>query len=104
MSAFLSFSQTMRHIVKAQNPNLTNVDLSSVLAQKWRSSSDEAKRPHIERELNDRIKYHENMAKWKEAEEQNRQEKSNSTGNNGFDLSQGGCHDYVYHFHHMHDD
>ena len=77
MSAFLSFSQSMRHVVKAQNPALTNIDISTVLAHKWRSSSEETKRPHIEREINDRLKYHENMAKWKESEELSRQEKSN---------------------------
>ena len=68
MSSFLSFSQLMRPEIRAQYPNLKNTDVSSVLAQKWHEATDEAKRPHIERELKDREKYHEEMARWKAEE------------------------------------
>jgi hypothetical protein len=68
MSAFLSFSQLMRPEIRALYPNLKNTDVSSVLAQRWHEASEEAKRPHIERELKDREKYHEDMAHWKEGE------------------------------------
>ena len=68
ISAFLSFSQLMRPEIRAQYPNLKNTDVSSVLAQKWHETSEEEKRPHIERELRDREKYHEDMAAWKEGE------------------------------------
>ena len=71
MSSFLSFSQLMRSEIRLQYPNLKNTDVSSVLAQKWHEASDEAKRPHIERELKDREKYHKDMARWK-AEESER--------------------------------
>ena len=71
MSSFLSFSQLMRSEIRQQYPNLKNTDVSSVLAQKWHEASDEAKRPHIERELKDREKYHKDMARWK-AEESDR--------------------------------
>ena len=68
MSSFLSFSQLMRPEIRAQHPNLKNTDVSSVLAQKWHEASDEEKRPHIQRELKDREKYHRDMARWKEEE------------------------------------
>ena len=68
ISSFLSFSQLMRPEIRLQYPNLKNTDLSSVLAQKWHEASDEAKRPHIERELRDREKYHEDMGHWKDCE------------------------------------
>jgi HMG (high mobility group) box len=68
MSSFLSFSQLMRPEIRAQHPNLKNTDVSSVLAQKWHEASDEEKRPHIQRELKDREKYHRDMARWKEDE------------------------------------
>ena len=68
ISSFLSFSQLMRPEIRLQYPNLKNTDLSSILAQKWHEASVEAKRPHIERELRDREKYHEDMAHWKDCE------------------------------------
>ena len=68
MSSFLSFSQLMRPEIRAQHPNLKNTDVSSVLAQKWHEASEEEKRPHIQRELKDREKYHRDMARWKEDE------------------------------------
>lgn len=66
MSAFLSFSQQMRPQVRAKNPNMKNTDISGVLAQMWREGTEEEKAPHINRELRDREKYHEDMSKWKE--------------------------------------
>ena len=46
-------------------PDLKNTDISGVLAQKWHNASEEEKRPHLERELREREKYHEDMAQWK---------------------------------------
>eukprot|EP01035_Chromulina_nebulosa_P022209 gene22209-28758_t len=54
MSAFLSYSQVMRPTIRAQQPNLKNSDISSVLASQWRTASNEEKQPHIEKELKDR--------------------------------------------------
>ena len=68
MSAFLSFSQTMRPEVRLKYPDLKNMELSSLLAQMWKDASEEVKRPHTERESKEREKYHEEMAKWKEDE------------------------------------
>jgi len=66
MSAFLSFSQQMRPQVRAKHPDLKNTDISGVLAQLWREGTEEEKAPHINRELREREKYHEDMVKWKE--------------------------------------
>ncbi|CAM5999343.1 unnamed protein product [Sphagnum balticum] len=58
----------MRQAVRLQYPTLKNTDISSVLAQMWRDAPDVVKRPHLERELQERQKYHEDMGRWKEAE------------------------------------
>ena len=78
ISSFLSFSQLMRPEIRAQYPNLKNTDVSSVLAQRWHEASEEEKKPHIERELRDREKYHEDMAAWKEGETVRRAEEDSS--------------------------
>ena len=56
----------MRPTIRAMYPNLKNTDISGVLAQHWKSASEESKRPHLDRELQEREKYHEDMAKWKD--------------------------------------
>lgn len=66
MSAFLSFSQQKRHEVRAQHPDIKNTDISGILANLWKTCSEEEKAPHIDRELRDREKYHIEMEKWKE--------------------------------------
>lgn len=68
MSAFLSYSQQMRQGVREQYPSFKNTDISTVLAQMWREVSDETKRPFLDQEQIDRIKYHEQTSKWKEEE------------------------------------
>jgi hypothetical protein len=60
----------MRPFIRAQYPNLKNTDVSSLLAKQWHAASFEEKKPHIERELREREKYHEDMSKWKEEEQQ----------------------------------
>ena len=70
MSSFLSYSQLMRPEIRLQYPHLKNTDVSSVLAQKWHEASKEEKKPHIERELRDREKYHEDMAQWRQDEQE----------------------------------
>lgn len=68
MSAFLSYSQAMRPSIRAQQPQLKNTEISSVLADRWRSASEEEKRPHLEKEVIEREKYHHEMVRWKEEE------------------------------------
>jgi hypothetical protein len=74
MSAFLSYSQMMRPHIRAEFPDMKNTDISGVLAQRWRDASEEEKRPHLEKELRDREKYHEDMTKWKGEELERMQE------------------------------
>ena len=68
MSAFLSFSQMMRPTIRMQQPHLKNTEISSVLAERWKNASEEEKRPHLEKEILEREKYHVEMVKWKEEE------------------------------------
>lgn len=68
-SAFLLFSQSKRKILKANNPSLKNTDISRVLGDMWRKTSDEEKRPHLERESREREKYKEDMSQWKEEQQ-----------------------------------
>lgn len=65
MSAFLSFSQNMRPLLRSQFPHLSNSKLSTLLAEKWRTADPEVKIPFIEREVKERNQYHKNMAEWK---------------------------------------
>lgn len=74
MSAFLSYSQLMRPVIRKEFPDLKNTDLSGILAERWRSACEEERRPHLERELREREKYHIEMARWKESEQQRNQE------------------------------
>ena len=68
ISAFLSFSQSMRAEVREKHPNIQNTELSSLLAQMWRDATDEIKRPHLEREGREREKYQEELVRWKALE------------------------------------
>ena len=63
MSAFLSYSQNMRPRLRALNPTMKNTDISGLLAERWKSASEEERRPHLERELRDRNAYHAEMAR-----------------------------------------
>lgn len=79
MSAFLSYSQEMRPKIRDIHPELKNTEISSILAQQWRAASEEDKRPHIEKELRQREKYYEDMAKWKADEEVRKKSSSDSS-------------------------
>jgi high mobility group protein B2 len=74
MSAFLHFSQSRRQEIKDKHPNIKNTEISRVLGEIWRNSSDEEKRPFIEQEKVEREKYKKAMAVWKD-ESENRKEK-----------------------------
>mmetsp|Transcript_9918 Transcript_9918/g.14024 ORF Transcript_9918/g.14024 Transcript_9918/m.14024 type:complete len:372 (+) Transcript_9918:92-1207(+) len=66
MSAFLFFSQGMRQKLKAENPELKNTQISCLLGQRWKTASEEERRPHIERERKEREEYKKNIADWRE--------------------------------------
>ena len=74
MSAFLLFSQGRRRRVKQENPDMKNTEISSLLGEMWRESTDEERRPFVERELGLREKYKVDLAEWKEKEEERKEE------------------------------
>lgn len=66
---------TKRKELKGKNPQLKNTDISRILGQLWRSTSDEEKRPFVEREQIEREKYKEKMAAWREMKAQENEAK-----------------------------
>lgn len=65
-SAFLLFSLTKRKELKSKNPALKNTDISRMLGELWRVTSDEEKQPFIDQEAVEREKYKEEMSVWRE--------------------------------------
>lgn len=80
MSAFLYYSQGKRALLKKQHPEMKNTEVSRLLGEMWRNAAEGEKRPHIEKEKEEREKYKVAIAKWrKEAEEkQKAQQKAQS--------------------------
>lgn len=65
MSAFLFFSQDKRRLIKGENPGMRNTEISRVLGEMWKESSDEQKNPHVEREARERATYKIDIANWR---------------------------------------
>ena len=65
MSAFLKFSQTRRKIVKKQNPNMSNTDVSRLLGEIWRSAKPSERKHYIQEEMKERTRYKQEIAKFK---------------------------------------
>lgn len=77
-SAFLLFSGERRGAVKEANPGIHNTEISKELGKLWREMSDEQKKPYVDQEKAERVKYNEDMAYYKEQiaeEEAKEQEK-----------------------------
>jgi hypothetical protein len=64
ISAFLSYSHQMRNSLRSQHPGLKNSELCEKLAERWLEASEEEKRPHLNREYQDRERYLQEMKKW----------------------------------------
>jgi hypothetical protein len=77
MSAFLRFSQTRRSIVKMQNPDMSNTDVSRLLGEMWHNAPASERNPYIEEEIEERKIYKADIAKWK-AEHINHRQAKNS--------------------------
>jgi hypothetical protein len=77
MSAFLKYSQNRRAMIKEQNPDMGNTDVSRLLGEMWRNASEAERRPYIEQELVERAEYNETMKKFRE--EQARRDVSSRT-------------------------
>ena len=65
MSAFLYFSQDKRREIKESNPTIRNTEISRILGEMWRNASEDVRRPHIEKEKEEREKYKIAIAKWR---------------------------------------
>lgn len=66
MSAFLSFSNSKRALVKRENPTVTNAEASRLLSRMWRDAPEEVRQMHIDTEFKLRQKYKSAMGKWRE--------------------------------------
>jgi hypothetical protein len=70
MSAFLKYSQNRRAMVKEQNPDMSNTDVSRLLGEMWRNASELERRPYVEQEEFERAAYNETIKKWREKQAQ----------------------------------
>jgi hypothetical protein len=66
MSAFLSFSNRKRSMVKEQHKFAKTADVSRILAQMWKEAPAEEKQEFIDEEFALRQEYKSTMAEWKE--------------------------------------
>lgn len=76
MSAFLHFTKGRRSRIKNENPGMKNTEVSKILGDLWRKSTDEERKPYIEREKVERGKYKIAMSKWKESFDKRQKEES----------------------------
>ena len=65
MSAFLKYSQQRRKAAKAENPDMSNTDISRLLGEMWRNTDPEERRPFQEVEEKERAVYKAEIAKWR---------------------------------------
>lgn len=65
MSAFLYFSQGRRRKIKDANPKMKNTEVSRMLGEMWRNASEEERKPHIDKEKEEREKYKVAIAEWR---------------------------------------
>jgi len=78
MSSFLYYAQKMRPLVKEQNPDKRNTDISKVLGEMWKNCSEEERNVYIQREAEERERYKLAISAWdeKQAEKVADQEKA----------------------------
>jgi HMG (high mobility group) box len=67
MSAYLCFANARRGAVKAQNPDCSNGEISRLLAEMWKNTPDEIKRPFKEEEQAKWEAYKQGMKDWRKA-------------------------------------
>jgi hypothetical protein len=65
MSAYLAFSNSRRAMVKKENPEMGNGELSRLLATMWKEAPENIRKKYIDRELTERQAYNTVMATWK---------------------------------------
>jgi high mobility group protein B1 len=65
MSAFLAFSNSRRAMVKRQNPESTNAEISKTLSNMWKEAPDDIRQQYIDEEYEKRQQYKVAMADWR---------------------------------------
>lgn len=73
MSAFLSYSNSKRAKVKVDNPDISNADISRILARMWKEAPEEERKIHIEKEYALRQSYKKAIAEWRKNADQEAQ-------------------------------
>lgn len=68
MSAFLKYSQTRRKVVKKDNPDMSNTDVSRLLGEMWRNGSVADLAPYVDIEKRERADYKERIKTWRDKE------------------------------------
>uniref|UniRef100_A0A6U5FYY9 HMG box domain-containing protein n=1 Tax=Corethron hystrix TaxID=216773 RepID=A0A6U5FYY9_9STRA len=66
MSSFLYYAQKMRPLVKEQNPEKRNTDISKVLGEMWKNCSEEERNIYVKREAEERERYKLAISAWDE--------------------------------------
>mmetsp|Transcript_18278 Transcript_18278/g.26241 ORF Transcript_18278/g.26241 Transcript_18278/m.26241 type:complete len:370 (-) Transcript_18278:73-1182(-) len=90
MSAFLSYSNSKRSEVKKMNPQMTNAEVSRILAKMWKKATDDEKHDFVQRENLARKNYKEAMVEWKAGAEQRKENERQRE----IDLLQGHQHEH----------
>lgn len=76
MSAFLAFSNSRRAMVKRENPDATNAEISKRLSNMWKEAPDDLRQQYIDEEYEKRQQYKIAMADWRtKFEEEKRAER-----------------------------
>eukprot|EP00540_Astrosyne_radiata_P021056 CAMPEP_0116833724 /NCGR_PEP_ID=MMETSP0418-20121206/6597_1 /TAXON_ID=1158023 /ORGANISM="Astrosyne radiata, Strain 13vi08-1A" /LENGTH=321 /DNA_ID=CAMNT_0004463209 /DNA_START=114 /DNA_END=1079 /DNA_ORIENTATION=- len=65
MSAYLSFANSKRLVVKAMNPQASNAQVSRILASMWREAPRDLKQKYIDNEARLRQQYKVDIAAWR---------------------------------------
>jgi hypothetical protein len=72
--AFLYFSQDRRGAIKDKNPGILNTDVSRILGEMWRNSTEEEKKPYRDHEAKVRGKYKTSIGQWREEQAKKEEE------------------------------
>lgn len=66
MSAFLIYAQKMRSLIRMENPELKNTEISTILSHNWKNLSQEKKQVYQDLEVIEREKYHQSMKAYRQ--------------------------------------
>eukprot|EP00588_Corethron_pennatum_P010583 CAMPEP_0194273836 /NCGR_PEP_ID=MMETSP0169-20130528/7089_1 /TAXON_ID=218684 /ORGANISM="Corethron pennatum, Strain L29A3" /LENGTH=330 /DNA_ID=CAMNT_0039016901 /DNA_START=285 /DNA_END=1277 /DNA_ORIENTATION=- len=70
MSSFLYYAQKYRQIIKTQNPQLCNTEVSKLLGVMWKNAPKEEKQKYIEHEESKRAIYKSAISEWHKKQEE----------------------------------